>query len=122
MNKLSCVALLIFGISLGTVYPQEKQALSDEQVKKQLSFIENAFYSAQPRAKIWWYGWISCYSAGAVAMGSLAAAHWNDKKLDPLTQRKVSDRGFAEDMLVGGASFALGVGGLVISPFVPANG
>ncbi|MCX6563400.1 MAG: hypothetical protein NTU60_07315, partial [Candidatus Aminicenantes bacterium] len=45
-----------------------------------------------------------------------------DKKLDPLTQRKVSDRGFAEDMLVGGASFALGVGGLVISPFVPANG
>jgi len=122
MKKLSCAALLIFGISLGTAYPQEKQALSDEQVKEQLSFIENALYSAQSRAKTWWYGWISCYSAGAVAMGSLAAAHWNDKKLDPLTQSKVSDRGFAEDMLVGGAGFALGVGGLVISPFVPANG
>lgn len=122
MNKLSCVALLVFGISVGTAYPQEKQALADERVKERLSFIENALYAGQPRAKFWWYGWISGYSAGAVLMGSLAAAHWNDQKLDPLTQRKVSDRGFGEDMLVGGATFALGVGGLVIDPFVPANG
>ena len=122
MKKLSCVALLIFSISLGAAYPQEKQTLSDDQVKEQLSFIENALYAAQPRAKTWWYGWFSCYSAGAVVMGSLAAAHWNDKKSDPLTQREVSDRGFAEDMLVGGATFALGVGSLVLSPFVPANG
>jgi len=122
MNKLSCAVLLIFGISLGPAYPQEKQALSDERVKERLSFIGNALYAGQPRAKIWWYGWISGYSAGAVVMGSLAAVHWNDKKLDPLTQGKVSDRGFAEDMLVGGATFALGVGGLVIDPFVPANG
>lgn len=122
MSRLSCVALLIFGISLGAAYPQENRALSDEQVKEQLSFIENALYSAQPRAKTWWYGWISGYSAGAVVMGSLAVIHWNDEKLDPATQRKVADRGFAEDMLVGGATFALGVGGLVIDPFVPAYG
>ena len=122
MNKRSLAALLILGISLGTAYSQENQTLSEEQVKERLSFIENALYSGQPRAKTWWYGWISGYSAGAVVMGSLAAAHWNDQKLDPLTQRKVSDRGFAKDMLVGGATFALGVGGLLIDPFVPANG
>jgi hypothetical protein len=122
MSKLSCAALLILGISLGTAHPQENQALSDEQVKEQLSFIENALYSAQPRAKAWWFGWISGYSAGAVVMGGLAAAHWNDKKFDPATQRDISDRGFAEDMLVGSATFALGVGGLVIDPFVPAYG
>ncbi len=122
MNKRSCVALLILGISLGTAYSQEKQALSEEQVKERLSFIENALHSGQPRAKTWWYGWISGYSAGAAVMGGLAAAHWNDRKLDPLTQRQVADRGFAKDMLVGSATFVLGVGGLVIDPFVPAYG
>ncbi len=122
MSRLSCVVLLIFSISLGAANPQENRALSDEQVKEQMSFIENALYSAQPRAKAWWFGWISGYSAGAVVMGGLAAAHWNDKKLDPATQRDVPDRGFAEDMLVGSATFALGVGGLVIDPFVPAYG
>jgi hypothetical protein len=122
MRRLSWTVLLILGISLGAAYAQEKQVLSDEQVKKQLSFIENALYSAQPRAKTWWYGWISGYSAGAVVMGTLAAIHWNDEKLDPATQRRVADRGFAEDMLVGSATFALGVAGLVIDPFVPAYG
>ena len=122
MNKLTCATVIIFVISLGTAYPQEKQALEDERVKERLGFIENALHAGQSSAKIWWYGWISGYSAGAVVMGSLAAAHWNDQKVDPSTQRKVSDRGFAEDMLVGGATFALGVGGLLIDPFVPANG
>ncbi len=43
-------------------------------------------------------------------MGSLSAANWNTK----------DKRDFAEDMLVGSATFALGVGGLLIDPFVPA--
>jgi len=122
-RKRSWIALFIFCILLVAAYPQEKQDLSDDQaVKERLSFIENALHSAQPRAKNWWYGWISGYSAGAVVMGSLAATHWNDTKLDPLTQQQVPDRGFAQDMLVGGATFALGVAGLLIDPFVPAYG
>jgi hypothetical protein len=112
--------VLIFGIIIGAAFSQENPALSDEQVKEQLSFIDNALFSAQPRAKTWWIGWISGYSAGAVVMGGLAAFHWDDEKFDPETQSMVSDRGFAEDMLVGSATFALGVGGLVIDPFVPA--
>jgi hypothetical protein len=112
--------LLILSISLGAAYPQDNRALSDEQVKERLSFIDNALYSAQPRAKAWRVGWISAYSAGAVVMGGLAAFHWDDKKLNPDTQQMVSDRGFAEDMLVGSATFVLGVGGLLIDPFVPA--
>jgi hypothetical protein len=50
-------------------------------------------------------------------MGVLAGAHWNDTKLVPdqnLDMQVVRDRGFAEDMLVGGATFALGVAGLLI--------
>jgi hypothetical protein len=121
MRKLSCAVLLIFSLTLGAARSQEIRVPSDEQLKERLSFIDNALYSAQPRAKAWWVGWISAYSAGAVVMGGLAAFHWDDEKFDPETQRLVSDRGFAEDMLVGSATFALGVGGLVIDPFVPAT-
>jgi hypothetical protein len=116
------IAWLVLGIFLGAAYPQETQALSDEQVRERLDFIENALYSPQPRAKTWWFGWIAGYSAGAVVMGSLAADRWKDMKRDPQTGEKIPDRGFAEDMLVGSATFALGVGGLLIDPFVPAYG
>ena len=118
----SWVALFVLGISLGSAYPQEERALSNEQVTERLAFIENALDSARARAKTWWYGWIAAYSAGAVAMGTLAATHWSDKKIDSETQLEVADRDFAEDMLVGSVTFALGVGGLVADPFVPAYG
>jgi hypothetical protein len=116
-------ALLIVGVawSMAYSYTQEKPGSpSDDQVKERLGFIENALRAGQPRARAWWYGWIAGYSAGAIVSGSLAAAHWNDKKLDSATQLKVKDRGFAEDMLVTSTTLALGVGGLLIDPFVPA--
>jgi hypothetical protein len=116
------MALFVLSVSLGTAFSQETRALSDEQVKERLAFIENALYSGQSRAKTWWYGWLAGYSAGAVVMGTLAAVHWDDTKSDPQTGQVVQDRGFAEDMLVGGATFALGVGGLLIDPFDPAYG
>ena len=118
-----CLAFFVVLFSLSTAYAQETAALSDEQVKERLGYIENALRSAQPRARTWWYGWIAGYSAGAVVQGSLAIAHWNDVKPDQGSPNapKVRDRRFAEDMLVGGATFALGVGGLLIDPFLPAT-
>jgi hypothetical protein len=110
LKLYSGVTLFIMLVSLCTVYAQESASLSDEQVKERLGFIENALHSAQPRARTWWYGWIGGYSAGAVILGGLSAANWNTK----------DKRDFAEDMLVGSATFALGVGGLLIDPFVPA--
>ena len=119
----SCAVLIFFGISLAApAYAQEKAGAADEQVRERLSYIEDALYSGQPRAKTWWYGWISGYSGAAIVMGGLAAGHWNDTKLDPETELEVQDRDFAEDMLVGSATLALGVAGLVIDPFVPAYG
>lgn len=122
MGRISLALLLVWSISLGAAYPQDTQTLSDEEVRERLAFIESCLYAAQPRAKAWWYGWIAGYSAGAVVLGSLAAVHWKDVKRDPQTGQEVPDRGFAEDMLVGSATFALGVGGLLIDPFVPAYG
>ena len=105
------IALALMAALSGEALAQQAAALSDEQVKERLGFLENALVSAQPRAKLWWYGWIAGYSAGALVQGGLAAANW-DKTGD--------DKDFAEDMLVGGATCALGAGGLLISPFVPA--
>lgn len=118
-----CLIFFVGLFSLGTAYAQEIAALPDEQVKERLGFIENALRSAQPRARTWWYGWIAAYSAGAVVQGSLAIAHWNDVKPDKDSPEapKVRDRDFSEDMLVGSATFALGVGGLLIDPFLPAT-
>ncbi|MBE3125907.1 MAG: hypothetical protein IMZ57_09650, partial [Acidobacteria bacterium] len=98
---------------------QQAAALSDEQVKARLGFITEALNAGQPRARTWSYGWVAGYSAGAVTMGVLAGAHWNDTEL--VVGVPVRDRGFAQDMLVGGATFALGVAGLLIDPFVPAT-
>jgi len=100
---------------------QQAAEPSDDQIKERLRFIQSALLSAQPHAQVWLDGWIAGYGAGAVAMGSLANSHWNDVKLDENSQL-VPDRDFAEDMLVGGLTFVLGVGGMVIDPFVPAYG
>jgi hypothetical protein len=118
-----CLAFFVALFSLSAAYAQETAALSDEQVKERLGYIENALRSAQPRARTWWYGWIAGYSAGAIVQGSLAIAHWNDVKPDKNSPNapKVRDRRFAEDMLVGSATLALGVGGLLIDPFLPAT-
>ena len=111
-------------VLLSAAFAQEMAALPDEQVTERLSFVQNALSSAQPGAKVWWYGWISAYSAGTIVQWSLAKAHWNDTKWDKSSPvpHKVRDRGFAEDMLVGGATTALGIGGLLIDPFIPAYG
>jgi hypothetical protein len=124
LKRYSCIALFLAFLSSNAGYAQETAALPDDQVKERLSFITNALDSAQPRAKTWWYGWISAYSAGTVVQWGLAKAHWNDVKTEDGSPqpRTVRDRGFAEDMLVGGATTALGVGGLLIDPFVPAYG
>lgn len=122
LKRCLCATLLVLGTSRGAVYAQEQPSASDEEVRERLSFIEDALDSGQAQAKTWWHGWIAGYSAGAVVMGGLAAGHWNDTKADPETQRRVHDREFAEDMLVGSGTFALGVAGLVVDPFVPASG
>ena len=105
------VSLALAAALSGGVFAQQAADLPDEQVKERLDFLENSLVSGQPRARLWWYGWIAGYSAAALVQGGLAAANW-DKTGD--------DRDFAEDMLVGGATCALGAGGLLISPFVPA--
>ena len=124
LKQCSCLVLVAAFLSLSAVYAQEAATLSDDQVKERLSFVENALDSAQPNAKIWWYGWLAAYSAGAAAQGGLSIAHWNDVKPadDSPNAPLVRDRAFAQDMLVGGATAALGVGGLLIDPFLPAYG
>jgi hypothetical protein len=116
----SIAALIVAAGVSGAAWAQENVGPSDEQVKERLSYLENALHAGRPSARAWWYGWIAAYSAGTVVQWSLAGVHWNDAKTQD--GRRVRDRGFAEDMLVGGATTALGLGGLLIDPFVPAYG
>jgi len=112
MRRLGA-ALALMAALAGGVFAQQSAALSDEQVKERLGFLENALVSAQPRAKLWWYGWIAGFSAAAAVQWGLAAANWD---------KTGEDKDFAEDMLVGGATCALGSAGQLIFPFVPAYG
>jgi hypothetical protein len=118
LKRVGCIALALLAANVAVVYAQTA-ALSDEQVKDRLVFITNALDAGQPRAGTWYYGWLAAYSAGAVAAGILAGSHWGDEKLEGT--ETVPDREFAEGMLVGGATFVLGVGGMLIDPFVPAT-
>jgi hypothetical protein len=128
MNRLShrpfCAALVIAFVlqfvPTGVARAQETVALSDQQVKERLSYIENALRAGQPHAGTWYYGWIAAYSVGAVGGGILAGSHWTDKK-EATGGETVPDREFAEGMLVGGATFVLGVCALLIDPFTPAT-
>ena len=101
LKNFASIVLIILLANLSVAYAQEASP-SDAQVKARLAFVADALNAGQPRAKAWWYGWIAVYSAGAVTMGVLAGAHWNDTEL--VGGIPVRDRGFAEDMLVGSAT------------------
>jgi hypothetical protein len=127
MNRLFsrslCAALVIAFVlqfvPSGTARAQETAALSDDQVKERLNYIESVLKAGQPRAGTWYYGWITAYSVGAVAGGILAGSHWTDTKIE--TGETVPDKEFAEGMLVGSATFVFGVCSLLIDPFTAAT-
>jgi hypothetical protein len=119
-KSFASIVLVILLANLSIAYAQEASP-SEEQVKARLAFITSALDAGQPGAKRWWYGWIAGYSAGAVAMGVLAATNWNEPVIETFAPVPEPDRSCAQDMLVGSATFALGVAGLLIDPFVPAT-
>lgn len=127
MNRLShrlfcsglVIALILQFVPSGVARAQENAALSDEQVKERLNYIEGVLKAGQPRAGTWYYGWIGAYSVGAVVGGVLAASHWTDTKIEG--GETVPDKEYAEGMLVGASTFVFGVVALVIDPFTPAT-
>jgi hypothetical protein len=118
-KQIAAIALAVLLANAAAVFAQNA-ALSDEQVRERLAFITDALEDGQPAARRWWYGWIGGYSAGAAAMGVLAAANWTPSDIETEDLLPV-DNSFAQDMLVGSGTFALGVIGLVMDPFTPAT-
>jgi len=118
-KRIAAIALVLLLANAAAGLAQTA-ALSDEQVRERLGFITKALEDGQPGAKRWWYGWIAGYSAGAATMGVLAAANWTPS--DIMTEDLLPvDNSFAQDMLVGSGTFALGVVGLLMDPFTPAR-
>jgi hypothetical protein len=121
MSRLKRFASIVtVSLVLGSTAAYAQQATpADDQVQQRLGFITAALQAGRPAAQRWWYGWIGAYTAGAVAGGILAGSHWSDTKVEG--DEAVADREFAEGMLVGGGTFVLGVGSLLIDPFTPAR-
>ena len=115
---LGLAAALILSLVAPAAVRAQSAPLSDEQVKERLAFIGAALEAGRPRAETWYYGWLGAYSVGSLAGGVLAGSHWNDTKVEGA--ETVDDREFAEGMLVGGATFLLGAGSLLVDPFKPA--
>lgn len=116
------IVVVVVGCVASGAFAQNAQ-LNDAQVKERLTYIENTLYDAQPAAQAWWYTWISLYATGTVVQGSLSGAHWNDWKYEikhHVYMRKIRNRGFAEDMMVGGCTTAIGLAGKLVFPFKPA--
>ena len=115
---LSLVFALVLALAAPGLARGQAAAPSDDQVKERLAFIETALKAGQPRAETWFYGWLGAYSVGTLAGGILGGSHWADTKIEK--GETVNDRESAEGLLVGGATFLLGVGSLLVDPFSPA--
>jgi hypothetical protein len=116
------LAVVLVACAASAAFGQSVSEPSDAQVSERLAYIEGALASGRAPARAWWYGWIAAYGAGTVAQWSLAGAHWKDTKPDTASpDGRVKDRAFAEDMLVGGGTTALGCVALLIDPFTPAS-
>lgn len=115
-------AVLLAALVLVPAWAQTSPAPTDEQVKARLDFIRTALDAGQGRARTWYYGWIGGYSAATAVQLGFAIGNGKDIKAvsDSVSDKVNDDRKFASDMLVGGLTTALGVGGLLIDPFVPA--
>lgn len=116
-------ALVMLALILAPAHAQQTGVPSDNEVRARLGFIQTALDSGQGRARTWQYGWLGGYSAATAVQWGLAIANAKDIKPidDSLTDSVKSDRMFAQDMLVGGATTALGVVGFLIDPFIPAS-
>ncbi len=116
-------ALVLLLAILVPAFGQAAGAPSDEEVKARLGFIQTALDAGRGRARTWWYGWLGGYAAATAVQGGLAIANAKNIKAvsDAVSEDVNTDRKFAADMLVGGATTALGLVGMLIDPFTPLS-
>ncbi len=81
---------------------QTAAPMSDAEVTGRLAYIQQALDGGRHAANLWWYGWLGGYTA--LTAGQLAARDSSNNE----KQR--------QDLLVGGATSALGVVGMVVFP------
>ncbi len=121
--RFAVSTLVLLLMVLVPVFGQGSTAPSDDEVKARLGFIQTALDAGRGRARTWFYGWLGGYAAATAVQGGLAIANAKDIKpvSDAVSDDVNSDRKFAADMLVGGATTALGIVGLLIDPFTPLS-
>lgn len=97
------IAVLVFGIS--GVMAQGSPALTDAEMRERLDYIRTSLNGGEGGATLWWWSWLGMYSA--FTAGSFTIAALSDGDTERITYT------------VSGVQSALGVVGMLISPFAP---
>ena len=101
MNKpilLLFIHLLVFQST--TLFAQHE--VNDSLVKEKIQYIEHALNSSKSNVNVWWYGWLTGYSAATVAQG---VVYFTSK-----------DVGTKQDMALGSVTTILGAGLQLLTP------
>ncbi len=126
MNRIHGIFITAFFLMMMTMprtdlYAQGSPGISDAEVTRRTAHIQSVLDRGQAAAQAWWYGWMGIYGGATAIQAGLSAHHWNDFERSRSTDyvRKRTPE-FSQDMLVGGATTLLGLGGLLVMPFSPA--
>jgi len=89
-------------------------ALSDEDVRERMAFIQNELDKNRGRARLWWYGWIAAFSGVSAYTYFMSTTGYAKRQGD-------SENGIVTYFHVNSARAALGVlDQLIVSRYSPA--
>ena len=85
--------------------------LSDQEVHERIHFINAALQGGEPGSRIWYWSFLSLYSAGTIAQLSLYFAAPAIEPIDPIKREYLR-----QDMMMGTITTGIGTVFLAISP------
>lgn len=104
-SKRMSILFLMMMLVIRGAFAQESSPLTDSQMRERLEFIKTSLNEGERSATIWWWSWLGIYSVSTA--GSFTLAAMSDGDTEKITYT------------VSGVQSALGVIGMLISPFAP---
>ncbi len=89
--------LLLLFLTFHKISLSAQNELPDSLVTVQLQYLKKSLNQDKNRTQIWWYGWLSGYSAATIGQGILYSS--------------TDDKSLRQDMTLGAATTLLGVAG-----------
>ncbi len=103
--KMMSISGVVIMLIVHSVFAQESTSLTDSQMRERLEFMKTSLNEGERSATIWWWSWLGIYSA--FTAGSFTLAAMSDGDTEKITYT------------VSGVQSALGMIGMLITPFAP---